>query len=99
MPEEPIKQLFGQCEGKRIILIENNSQAQFGLLLRMQTGISIKETFLKYDGRPIWPEEIASYVEKKYELKIEKIQTDEEPGSDPEKKKKDLMDRLAQQMV
>ena len=47
---------------KRYILIENNSHAQFGMLLRMLTGIDIKEKFLKYDGRPFWPEEIVEYI-------------------------------------
>lgn len=49
-------------KNKRYILIENNSHAQFGQLLRMQTGIEIKEKLLKYDGRPFWPEEIAQYI-------------------------------------
>lgn len=49
-------------EDKRYILIENNSHAQFGQLLRMYTGIDIKEKFLKYDGRPFWPEEIVEYI-------------------------------------
>ncbi|QQG44786.1 MAG: 2-oxoacid:acceptor oxidoreductase subunit alpha [Candidatus Roizmanbacteria bacterium] len=49
---------------KRYILIENNSQAQFGQLLRMQTGVEIKEKFLKYDGRPVWVEEIVDYIKK-----------------------------------
>ena len=62
MPQEPIKQLFIPCKGKRLILIENNSQGQFGQLLRMLTGIEIKEQLLKYDGRPIWPEEIRDYI-------------------------------------
>ena len=48
--------------GKRYVLIENNSHAQFGKLLLMETGIEIKEKLLKYDGRPFWPEEIVSYL-------------------------------------
>ncbi len=47
---------------KRYILIENNSHAQFGQLLRMQTGVEIKEKLLKYNGRPFWPEEIVEYI-------------------------------------
>lgn len=49
-------------KGKRYILIENNSHAQFGRLLRMETGIDIEDKMLKYDGRPFWPEEIAEKV-------------------------------------
>ncbi|MBI1863091.1 2-oxoacid:acceptor oxidoreductase subunit alpha, partial [Candidatus Microgenomates bacterium] len=48
--------------GKEYILIENNSHAQFGRLLRQETGIEIDKKFLKYDGRPIGPEEIVSYL-------------------------------------
>ncbi len=44
------------------ILVENNSQAQFGQLLRAQTGIDIKRKILKYDGRPFLPEEIVEKV-------------------------------------
>ncbi|HRN70135.1 MAG TPA: 2-oxoacid:acceptor oxidoreductase subunit alpha [Candidatus Woesebacteria bacterium] len=47
---------------KRYILVENNSQAQFGQLLRMQTGIHLTEKLLKYDGRQFWPEEIVEYI-------------------------------------
>ncbi len=47
---------------KRYILIENNSQAQFGSLLREQTGVDLTETLLKYDGRQLYVEEIVNYV-------------------------------------
>lgn len=50
--------------GREYILIENNSHAQFGRLLRQETGIEIDKKFLKYDGRPISPEEIVEYVSK-----------------------------------
>jgi 2-oxoglutarate ferredoxin oxidoreductase subunit alpha len=51
-----VKALF--VPGKRYVLVENNSQGQFGKLLRMETGIEIKDKLLKYDGRPFMPEEI-----------------------------------------
>lgn len=47
---------------KRYILVENNSQGQLGKLLRMETGITISEKLLKYDGRPFLPTEIARYI-------------------------------------
>jgi len=109
IPEEPIKQLFAQCEGKRIILIENNSQAQFGQLLRMQTGISIKETFLKYDGRPIWPEEVRDFIigkkqnlnSEKAEMKIQESKSDSQSqvSSENETSEEDIMNKLAQKMA
>lgn len=48
--------------GKRYIMVENNSQAQFAQLLRQQTGITVGERILKYDGRPLFAEEIAAYI-------------------------------------
>ncbi len=47
---------------KRYILIENNSQGQFGKLLREQTGVNLKVKILKYSGRQIHVEEIVNYV-------------------------------------
>ncbi|MBI4009428.1 2-oxoacid:acceptor oxidoreductase subunit alpha [Candidatus Roizmanbacteria bacterium] len=60
LDKEKIAPLFKS--NKRYILVENNSHAQFGKLLLMETGIEIKEKLLKYDGRPFWPEEIVNKV-------------------------------------
>ncbi len=49
---------------KRYILVENNSHGQLGQLLRLQTGIDLTERFLKYDGRPIYKEELVNYIAK-----------------------------------
>jgi len=49
-------------EGKRYILVENNSQGQFGKLLLQETGVEIKEKLLKYDGRMFYTEEIINYL-------------------------------------
>ncbi|KKS24506.1 MAG: 2-oxoacid oxidoreductase, gamma-alpha subunit, partial [Microgenomates group bacterium GW2011_GWC1_41_8] len=40
----------------------NNSQAQFGQLIRQETGIKIEKRLLKYDGRPIYPEEVVEFL-------------------------------------
>ncbi len=47
---------------KRYVLVENNSQGQFGKLLRAETGICIDEQVLRYDGRMVMPEEIVMRV-------------------------------------
>ena len=44
------------------LLIENNAQGQFGKLLAMETGIKPTHSLLKYDGRPIFVEEIVQKV-------------------------------------
>lgn len=49
---------------KRYILVENNSEGQLGKLLRMETGIEIKEKILRYDGRAITPSQIIEFVSK-----------------------------------
>ncbi|MFH0979493.1 MAG: 2-oxoacid:acceptor oxidoreductase subunit alpha [Candidatus Roizmanbacteria bacterium] len=62
MDREKIIKLFEK--EKKYILIENNSWGQFGKLLLQETEIEIKEKILKYDGRPITPEEIVHKVIK-----------------------------------
>ena len=50
---------------KTIITVEQNSGAQFGHLLKEQTGISYTHAILKYDGRPFYPIEIMDAVKEK----------------------------------
>lgn len=57
-----IKEILG--DEKKCVLIENNSEGQFGKLLRQETGINIDFKLSKYDGRPIYREEIVDYIEK-----------------------------------
>lgn len=59
---ETVAPYFGK--DKRYVLVENNATGQFGKLLAMETGIMLKEKLLKYDGRPIFKEEIVSYIMK-----------------------------------
>ncbi|OHA56499.1 MAG: hypothetical protein A2588_00645 [Candidatus Veblenbacteria bacterium RIFOXYD1_FULL_43_11] len=49
-------------QAKRRVLIENNYSGQLGGLIRERTGIDITDKFLKYDGRPINPEEIINLL-------------------------------------
>ena len=49
---------------KDTMLIENNSNAQLGQLIRQETGIDIHHKVLKYDGRPFFREEITSILKK-----------------------------------
>jgi 2-oxoglutarate/2-oxoacid ferredoxin oxidoreductase subunit alpha len=43
---------------KRTILVETNYMGQLGMLIREQTGFTIEEKILKFDGRPFSQEEI-----------------------------------------
>lgn len=60
LDEVKIRKLFEAQ--KKYVLVENNSRAQFGQLLREQTGVELKEKLLKYDGRPFYPEDIVEYI-------------------------------------
>lgn len=60
--KEKLLKLFEK--GKRYIFIENNSTCQFGKLLSMEIGITVKDKILKYDGRPIWADEVVNEVNK-----------------------------------
>jgi pyruvate/2-oxoacid:ferredoxin oxidoreductase alpha subunit len=65
MDEEVIKAVFET--GKHYFLVENNSTGQFARLLREEVGISpFEKKLLKYDGRPIFMEEIIDFVKKNY---------------------------------
>lgn len=49
---------------EKAIVIEGNQTGQLKQLIRQQTGLDIKKTLLKYDGRPFYPEEIVEAVSK-----------------------------------
>jgi len=49
---------------KKIILIEGNETAQLGSLIAEHTCLDIKEKYLKYDGRPFYPEDIVEKVKQ-----------------------------------
>jgi len=46
----------------RFATVEGNSQGQLNRLIRQETGFAIKDQLLKYDGRPINPEEVTAYA-------------------------------------
>ncbi len=49
---------------RKVLLVEQNISGQLGNLIEEKTGIEIKEKFLKYDGRPFNPEEIARKIKQ-----------------------------------
>jgi 2-oxoglutarate/2-oxoacid ferredoxin oxidoreductase subunit alpha len=61
-PEKAVKEVLGKA-GK-ILNIECNYTAAMGSLIKEKTGIEIKDNLLKYDGRPIFPEEIIKKLEE-----------------------------------
>ena len=47
---------------KRLLIVENNFSAQMRGVIRQYTGIQIEDALLRYDGRPLYPEEIVEKV-------------------------------------
>lgn len=56
LPSDKVKTALNK--GKRFFVVEQNSTAQFGQLIKEQTGLVHSGAILKYDGRPIYPKEI-----------------------------------------
>ncbi len=59
-PAESAKKMLARA--KRIVDVEQNATAQLAYLIHAETGISIPEKLLKYDGRPWLPGEILERV-------------------------------------
>ncbi|MBI4090657.1 MAG: 2-oxoacid:acceptor oxidoreductase subunit alpha [Candidatus Komeilibacteria bacterium] len=59
-PSEAVHRILKRS--KRALLIENNSTAQLGGLIRQQTGIYMEHKMLKFDGRPLYPLDIKERI-------------------------------------
>jgi 2-oxoglutarate ferredoxin oxidoreductase subunit alpha len=67
LPSGEIKKILGKkgiLTKKKIVLVENNSEAQLGRLIRQETGIEIDKKILRYDGRPFFANELAEQLKK-----------------------------------
>ena len=62
MDEKKIRDILGKA--RKLVMLENNSTAQFAGILKRYTGIDMDFHLLKYDGRPIYPEQIAEELQK-----------------------------------
>jgi 2-oxoglutarate ferredoxin oxidoreductase subunit alpha len=49
-------------DGARIVLIENNQTGELGKLIKQESGFEIPEKILKYDGRPLFVEDILDFL-------------------------------------
>ncbi len=64
LPEKFLTKFFSKVKEENALMIEQNSTAQCSGLIREKIGFNIKHHFLKYDGRPFFPEEIAEKVKQ-----------------------------------
>jgi 2-oxoglutarate ferredoxin oxidoreductase subunit alpha len=51
-------------KGTRLVLVENNQTGEFGKLVKQESGLEIPERLLKYNGRPLFVEDILDFLEK-----------------------------------
>ena len=56
LPKEQLEDI--SCDGVELITVELNSTAQFGSLIASETLLDVKQSILKYDGRPFTGKEI-----------------------------------------
>jgi 2-oxoglutarate ferredoxin oxidoreductase subunit alpha len=54
---------------RKIIMVENNSHGQMVGVIEQMTGTHIHDKWLKYDGRPFWPEELRDKIAEELHLK------------------------------
>lgn len=59
-PTEPVENILRAA--KKILLIETNSEGQMGGVITENTGIMLKNRFLRYDGRPFHPAQIVERI-------------------------------------
>jgi 2-oxoglutarate ferredoxin oxidoreductase subunit alpha len=50
--------------GKRIVTVENNQTGELNKLIKQETGLNIEEKLLKYNGRPLFIEDILDFLNK-----------------------------------
>ena len=62
-----ISQLFASIKVP-ILLVENNATGQLGKLLMEEVGVEISDKLLKYDGRPLFQEEVMAAVRKRLQI-------------------------------
>lgn len=61
-PAAQVSEILGRA--KHIVDIEGNFNSQMAELIKVKTGIEIKDKINKYDGRPFFPSEIIAEIKK-----------------------------------
>jgi len=59
-PVEKVTEVLSKA--KHVVNVECNFTAHLGGIIREKTGIEVKDNFLKYDGRPIYVEEMVQKI-------------------------------------
>ncbi|MFW6333838.1 MAG: 2-oxoacid:acceptor oxidoreductase subunit alpha [Desulfosalsimonas sp.] len=64
-PENEVSRILGQC--RSFYMVEQNTSAQLGWLIRERTGKQFAHAIVKYDGRPFFPLEVVQQVRARKE--------------------------------
>ncbi len=67
MDKKYVKELLETS--KRLVMLECNFTAQLRDIIREQTGVFIEDTYLKYDARPFYFEDIYNKIKSRMEVK------------------------------
>ncbi len=59
-PAEEVRKFLKRAN--KTLLIEGNHNAQLGQLIKQESLVDIPDTFLKWDGRPFYPDEIVAKI-------------------------------------
>jgi 2-oxoglutarate ferredoxin oxidoreductase subunit alpha len=55
-------------QAARVVLVEQSYRGQLGMLIRMECGLNITEKILKFDGRPLFYDEVLTLLREKLEV-------------------------------
>jgi 2-oxoglutarate ferredoxin oxidoreductase subunit alpha len=61
-PKEAIKEILAPCPN--VLVAESNATGQLAHLIQQETCVSVTGKILRYDGRPLTPEDIITAVKK-----------------------------------
>jgi 2-oxoglutarate ferredoxin oxidoreductase subunit alpha len=61
-PKKSVEEILKSA--KKTLLLEGNHAAELGGLIAQETGVEIKNRYLKYDGRPFYPSDIIVRIKK-----------------------------------
>lgn len=64
MNREAVKRALEKYAAKKTLMLEGNATGQFQAILKSQIGFEPTAYLRKYDGRPIYPEEIEAAIDK-----------------------------------
>ena len=63
-PANYVEEMLGKMDMNRVIVVEHDYMVQSALAISLFTGIRVKNSIVKYNGRPIYVHELTEAIEK-----------------------------------